>query len=295
MPGAARRTLVAAFSALATARGGRLSGSVPYSRVGALRPPVDDRRCRSRRARRCPAGVARRGRHPAVYGTRAGRVARRGDTRPPTAHTPGASPGGDKYHAGHGFCRAPPGRCLQPQARRQRPSARVAQPDAGRPLQPRRRRGGDGRAGDGGDSGRPRRPGGPRRTTFDGRRLPERRLRSLEGGAQGGAGLGVGAGRRGVRADLPRRGRSRLRSGYGPHAPAAGRDQPRGLRRAVRGARRRRLHRRGPVHGAGHRRGGRRRPAVRPRRRLHRGARGGAADPGAWPTPAVSPTRRSSR
>ena len=82
------------------------------------------------------------------------------------------------------------------------------EPDAGRPLQPRGHRGGHGRAGHRRRRRRPRGPRGAGRARPDGRRLPERRLRAVEGAAPRRPRLGRCARRGGVRRAPSRRARA---------------------------------------------------------------------------------------
>ena len=169
-------------------------------------------------------------------------------------------------------------RRVQPAARRQRPSVGVGEPDAGRTLQPGRDRRRHGRARDRRGRRRHRCEGGADRAAPDGRRLPERRLRTVEGDHPRGARVGVRTRRGRVRPNVPGRCRARLRGRDGPHAPAPRGDQPHRFGRTVQGARRGRLHRRGPLHGPRHLTGGRRHAALRAGRGLHRGARHRPAD-----------------
>ena len=155
------------------------------------------------------------------------------------------------------------------------------EPDAGRPLQPRgdrRRHRGAGRRR---RRGRPRRPGGAGRARAHGRRLPQRRLRAVEGAPARGARLGRRAGRRRASASgVPAGARVDFAAVMERMRAAAGGDQPGRLRRALSRPRRGRLPRRGALHRPRHGRGRRAPPCASAARVIATGARaGGPAHP----------------
>ena len=179
----------------------------------------------------------------------------------------------------------PAARRPQRRAGGERPSAGLEEPDARRPLQPgrdrRRHRGAHHLAG----RREPRREGGAGRASPDGRRLPERGLRAVEGADP----LGAPRAR-------TERARARLRRCHGAHARDPRAHQPRRLGQALPGGvRRRDLLRPRALHGPANARRGRHRARVREGRDRERRARDGAADPRPRARPATSTTRRSSR
>ena len=166
--------------------------------------------------------------------------------RPPDMTDPGEHSGRDRRRA--------MGR-PQPGARGQCPPARLGESRARGPLQPGRDRRGHRGAGHGGGRGRARRERGARRARADGRRLPQRRLRAVEGpDPRGAAPSPTCAGRASSACGC----RPAPTSDFGAVMERMRRLRARISRHRLRGAlsrpRRGRVPRRGALHRTGHRR-----------------------------------------
>ena len=120
-----------------------------------------------------------------------------------------------------------PRRRIQSRPGGQCPSVRLGQSHASRAIQPRRHRRGHGGAGHGGHRGRARGQGRLGREAPDGGRLPERRLRPLEGARSRFARLGRPQNGRRIRCQHSRGCRElRFRPRHGPDAQPSGTSQP---------------------------------------------------------------------
>ena len=158
-------------------------------------------------------------------------------------------------------------------------------PDARRPLQHGGDRRGHGGSRDGGGRCDTRREGRAGRARLDGRRLPELRMRPVEGadsiGARGGGGSRRGALRRRSAAGRARE----FSGGDGADAQAARRAQPDRFRQSISRAGRRRVHRRRTLRRARLRRGRRQAAEIQEGRDHNRRARRLAADSRVSPRP----------